>query len=94
MGMAIANRGRFVVEMADPEHHFLRFLEDLLISRGMERAIIDGRYRMCVQVGGLFSPAEVARAVAECVQRYFYPEDELTVEPLPPEDIPSFLLEK
>ncbi len=84
--MARENRGRFVVELADPVRTYAEFLRDLLTLPGVDRIHGARRYSMRVEVGRAFDAKELARSVAQCVQRYFYPEDSLELEELPASD--------
>ncbi len=80
--MARENRGRFVVELGDPQRTFAEFLQELLTLPGVDRVQDAQRYSLVLEVGRAFDRDEVARKVAECVRRYFYPEERLEMVPL------------
>ncbi len=77
--MARENRGRFVVELADPQRTYAEFLHDLLTMPGVNSICGARRYALYVEVGRAFEPQHLARAIAECVRRHFYAEDSLTL---------------
>jgi len=74
--MSAYNRNRFHVEFGS-ETEFDVFLRELVVIPGLECIDNATRYRLEVTHGRLHDPHMVAAAIAQLVQRSFYPDTEL-----------------
>ncbi len=75
--MRLVNRGCFGVELTSPNKVFHDFAADLLFVKGLQGVIEASRYSLELHVGRCFDGDEVARNVAQTVQRHFYPAESL-----------------
>lgn len=78
--MAQVNVGKICVEMGQPRATFRQFILDLIVLDGVEMLVDAERYTLTIRVGRCFTPETVCRSVAECIQRHFYPAEQLECE--------------
>ena len=78
--MAVANRGKFSVELSSPHNAYEAFLGELLYLEGLEMVVEADRYTLTLGIGRCFDAESVCRAAAKCVRRHFYPSELLRCE--------------
>ena len=81
-----ANVGRSTIEMTDPFETIRGFLVSLTHLDGVENLVGQSRYSLSFHIAPGFSPRQLAIDVGYCVQRYFYPGDEVVLEQVVAED--------
>jgi hypothetical protein len=77
---ASINVGKISFEMIESRVTFRQFFLDLITLDGLELLVTGNRYSLTIKVGRCFDPEPICIAVAQCVQRQFYPEEELVCE--------------
>ena len=75
-----ANVGRSAIEMTDSFETIRGFLVSLTHLEGVENLVDQSRYSLSFHIAPGFSPRQLAIDAGHCVQRYFYPGEEVVLE--------------
>lgn len=75
--LARLNAGQTPFELPAAAKTYREFLESLVPIPGLISTGECDRYSVTIQVGTLFDPLAVGTRIAECLQRFFYPDEQL-----------------
>ena len=75
-----ANVGRSAIEMTDSFETIRGFLVSLTHLDGVENLVDQSRYSLSFHIAPGFSPRQLAIDAGHCVQRHFYPSEEVVLE--------------
>ena len=80
------NAGRSPIELTNPFQTIRGFLVSLTHLDGVENLVDQSRYSLSFHIAPGFSPRQLAIDVGHCVQRQFYPGEEIVLEEAVTED--------